>query len=215
MSKIKNIIIIGPQGSGKDTQSEMLARKRQIPFIVMGDLFRREIKSKSLIGLKVVKLMNQGILASDNLTFSLLKKRLSKNDVKKGYILNGFPRNLKQAKMLEKIARIDLAIELWISDKESLRRLSGRRFCPACKTTYHIIYKKPKKKNICDKCKTELIIREDDKVAVIKKRLGIYHKQTEPIFKYYRKKTKVLRINGEQPIRRVFTDLFKKIKTVF
>jgi adenylate kinase len=211
MNKIKNILIIGPQGSGKDTQSEMLARKRKIPFIVMGDLFRKEIKKKSKLGKLAANLINKGILVSDKITFALIKNRLGKNDAQKGYILNGYPRNLKQAKMLGKITGIDLVIELWISDKESLRRLSGRRFCPDCATTYHVFYKKPKIENVCDKCGARLIIRKDDKIPVIKKRLGIYHKSTEPIFSYYQKHSRFLKINGEQPIRRVFKDLVKKI----
>lgn len=214
MNKIKNILIIGPQGSGKDTQSEMLARKRKIPFIVMGDLFRREIKKKSRLGKLAAGLINKGILVSDKITFALIKNRLGKNDAQKGYILNGYPRNLKQAKMLGSITAIDLVIELWISDKESLRRLSGRRFCPDCATTYHVVYKKPKNKNVCDKCGSRLIIREDDKIPVIKKRLGIYHQSTEPILKFYRKNGLYLKIDGEQAISKVFTDILRKIKNI-
>jgi len=214
MNKIRNILIVGPQGSGKDTQSEMLARKRKIPVIVMGDLLRQEIKKKSKLGRLADKLINKGSLVSDKITFALLKNRLGKNDCQNGFILNGYPRDLKQAKMLDKIVAVDLAIELWISDKESLRRLAGRRFCPVCRQTYHVIYKKPKVKNICDKCGSKLIVREDDKVPVIKKRLSIYHKLTEPIFSFYQKNSRFLKINGEQPIRRVFNDLVKKINKI-
>ncbi|MFA5069920.1 MAG: nucleoside monophosphate kinase [Patescibacteria group bacterium] len=214
MKKIKNILLIGPQGSGKDTQSEMLARKRKVPFIVMGDLFRREIEKKSRLGNLLANLMNKGILVSDKITFAILKNRLRKNDALKGFILNGFPRNLKQAKMLGKLVKIDLVIELWISDKESLRRLAGRRFCPGCSATYHLFYKKPKEKNICDKCGHSLITRKDDKIPVIKKRLGIYHRQTEPIFRYYKKNSRYLKTNGEQPIKRVFLDIGREIKNL-
>lgn len=214
MKRIKNILIIGPQGSGKDTQSVMLSKKRKIPFIVMGDLFRQEIKKKSKVGKLAADLINKGILVSDKITFTLLKKRLNKNDAKKGFILNGYPRNLKQARMLDKITAIDLAIELWTSDKESWRRLAGRRFCPRCETTYHLIYKKSKKPGLCDKCGGKLIIREDDKIPVIKKRLNIYHQQTEPLIDYYKKKKIFQRINGEQPIRRVSAEIQRKIKTL-
>lgn len=213
MKRYKSILIIGPQGSGKDTQSVMLSKKFKVPFIVMGDLFRQEIKKKSKIGKLAANLLSKGILVSDKITFVLLKKRLNKNDAKRGFILNGFPRNLEQALMLEKIAPIDLVLELWISDKESLRRLAGRRFCPHCKTTYHLIYNKPKKKSICDKDGHQLIVRDDDKPSVIKKRLNIYHQQTEAVFAFYKKKKIYRKINGEQPIPRVSAEILQKIKT--
>jgi len=214
MKQYKNILIIGPQGSGKDTQSVMLSEKRKVPNIIMGDLFRQEIKKKSKIGQLAGELLSKGILVSDKITFVLLKKRLNKKDAKKGFILNGYPRNIKQVKMFEKIAPIGLVLELWISDRESLRRLAGRRFCPRCKMTYHTIYKKPKKPGFCDKCRSQLIIREDDKGPVIKKRLNIYHQQTEPILDYYKKKKIYLRINGEQPIPRVSAEILQKIKAL-
>jgi adenylate kinase len=212
MKQFKNILIIGPQGSGKDTQAVMLSKKRKIPFIVMGDLFRQEIKKKTPAGKLADRLIRQGRLAPDKITFNLLQKRLRRLDAKKGFILNGFPRNLKQALMLEKIVHIDLVLELWISDRESLRRLSGRRFCPRCQTTYHLIYKKSKKPGLCDKCEGKLRVREDDRVPVIKKRLRIYHQQTEPILNYYKKKKIHLRINGEQPIPRVSAEILHKIR---
>jgi len=212
MKKIRNIVVIGPQGSGKDTQSEMLSKEFNYPFIVMSDLFRQEIKRGSKIGRKVSRLIKQGKLAPDSMALALLKKRLKQKDSKKGYILNGFPRNIKQAKALDKITKIDLVLELFISDKEAVKRLSGRRFCPVCSATYHIKFKPPKKRGICDLCGSRLMVREDDKPGVIKKRLLIYHQQTEPVLDYYRQKGIYLWINGEQPISDVFKEIKKKIK---
>ena len=214
MKKIKNILIIGPPGSGKDTQSVLLSKKLKVSFIVMGDLFRQEIKRKSKEGRRADKLIERGQLAPDEMTFNLLEKRLKRGDTAKGFILDGFPRDSKQARMLEKIAPIDIVLELWISDQESLRRLAGRRFCPRCKVTYHLIYKKSRRKGICDKCGGKLIVRDDDKVSVIKKRLAIYHRQTEPIFSYYKREGVHLKINGEPAISRVFSEIVRKLKAL-
>jgi len=212
MIKVKRIIILGPQGSGKDTQSEMLSKKLKIPFFGMGDIFRREIKNKTKIGQKAASLINKGQLVPDKIALELLEKRLGKKDTKKGFILNGFPRNINQAKMLDKVAKIDLVLEIHISDKEGIHRLSGRRVCPVCGATFHIKYKPPKKENICDYCQTELVVRKDDKKEAIKKRLKIYHQRTEPVFDYYREKGLYLRINGEKPIDSVFKEIINKLE---
>ena len=212
MIKVKRIIILGPQGSGKDTQSEMLSKKLKIPFFGMGDIFRREIKNKTKIGQKAASLINKGQLVPDKIALELLEKRLGKKDTKKGFILNGFPRNINQAKMLAKIVKINLVMEIHISDKEGIHRLSGRRVCPVCGATFHIKYKPSKKENVCDYCQTELVVRKDDKKEAIKKRLKIYHQRTEPVFDYYREEGLYLRINGEKPIDSVFKEIINKLK---
>ncbi|MDZ7798074.1 MAG: nucleoside monophosphate kinase [Patescibacteria group bacterium] len=212
--KVKKIIVLGPQGSGKDTQSEKLSKELKIPFFGMGDIFRQELKNKTKIGKKVADLINKGQLVPDKIALELLKKRLAKKKAQKGFILNGFPRNINQAKMLEKVVIIDLVMEIYISDKEGIHRLSGRRVCPVCGATFHIKYKPPKEENICDYCGAELIVREDDKEQAIKKRLKIYHQRTEPVFDYYRQKGLYLKINGEQTINNVFKEIINKLKKI-
>ena len=181
MKNPRRIIIFGPQGSGKDTQSERLSRHLKIPPVITGDLFRKEISKRTKIGKIVSRRLKEGKLAPDEITISLVRKKLKEKKLKKGFILNGFPRNLKQAKALDKITAIDWVIELFISDKEGIRRLSGRRLCPVCGATFHLQYKPPKKPGLCDHCRKKLVIREDDKPEIIKKRLSIYHKETEPV----------------------------------
>ncbi len=214
MKNIKNILVFGPQGSGKDTQSEMLSRYLNIPSVVMGDLIRKEIKEMTEVGQKVSELYKEGKLAPDEIALSLLKKMITSEDTENGCILNGFPRNLKQAKALEKITHIDLVVELYISDEEGIQRLSGRRVCPDCGTTFHLKFKPSKKEGICDRCGEKLIIREDDKPEAIKKRLAIYHQETEPLREYYKEKGIYLKINGEQSIPDVFEEIKNKLKSL-
>ena len=214
MKNIKNILVFGPQGSGKDTQSEMLSRYLNIPSVVMGDLIRKEIKEMTEVGQKVSELYKEGKLAPDEIALSLLKKMITSEDTENGCILNGFPRNLKQAKALEKITHIDLVVELYISDEEGIQRLSGRRVCPDCGVTFHLKFKPSKKEGICDRCGEKLIIREDDKPEAIKKRLAIYHQETEPLREYYKEKGIYLKINGEQSIPDVFEEIKNKLKSL-
>jgi adenylate kinase len=186
-----NIVIFGPQGSGKGTQAQTLSEKLNVPSITMGDLFRNEVGLKSAIGQKIEDLINQGKLVEDDLTIEVLKNRLSRTDCQSGFILDGFPRNLDQAAALDKITAVDKALEIWISDEESIKRISGRRSCPQCGAVYHLITNPSTTDEVCDKCQTKLIIRDDDKEEVIGKRLEQYHRQTEPLIDYYQKQKKL------------------------
>lgn len=198
-----NIIFFGPQGSGKGTQAEIISEKLGIPHISTGDLFR---ELKGALKKKVDVYMSKGELVPDELTLEILNKRLSKKDCKRGFILDGFPRDLEQAKLLDKIVKIDRAFEIKISDKESVRRISGRRICKKCGEIYNVnTSPKPKKKKVCGECGGELYQRKDDNEEALKKRLEIYHRETEPILKHYNS----VRIDGSQEIEKVTSELLK------
>lgn len=211
MIKGKNlkIILLGSPISGKGTQAEMLSKKLGIPHISTGNIFRYNIQKKTKLGKIAAKLINQGKFVPDDITNQLLDKSLRK--IKNGFILDGYPRNLNQARALEKISLIDYAFFVKISDKEAIQRITGRRVCLSCGRVYHLKYQPPKKKGICDFCQKELIHREDDSKEVIQKRLKIYHQNTEPLIDYYRQKGILIEINGEQPIEKVQRDILKKI----
>lgn len=202
--------MLGPQGSGKGTQSEMLSLKLKIPKIATGDIFREEIIRQSELGLKAKGFINSGKLVPSELTNEMVLKRLSLPDVQKSFILDGFPRNLIQAEALEKKIELTHVLEIWISDKEAIHRLSGRRSC-VCGKVYHLVFKPPKHDEFCDECKRKLFIRDDDKPESIKARLQIYHKETEPLKDFYFKKGILLSINGEQSIVAVSQEILKKL----
>ena len=205
------IVIFGPQGSGKGTQADILAEKLNIPHITMGDLLRLEVQSGSKLGKTIEGLINEGDLVPDEITLDLLKIRLSQSDSQNGFIIDGFPRNLNQSKLLDGLTKIDKALEIWISDEESVKRITGRRSCPVCGAVYHLKFNPPKEENKCDKCDSELIIRDDDREEVIKNRLVIYHEQTEPIIDYYQNQGVHLKINGRPAIAEVAQEIFVKL----
>lgn len=202
------LILIGPQGSGKGTQAKIISDEFKIPHISTGDLFRN---AKSPLKQELDLYMNQGKLVPDELTVKILKQRLNEPDCKKGFILDGFPRNKNQVDLLKKITDIDKVVEITLSDNEAIKRISGRVTCKNCKTGYNI-YTEPKPKNpkLCDKCNGELIKRDDDNVDAVKKRLEIYHKETEVILNQY--KNILIKINGEQPINNISKEVLEKFR---
>jgi len=183
-----NIVIIGPQGSGKGTHSDILSKKLGIPHISTGDIFREEVKKGTELGKTVEKFMNEGKLVPDEIVNEVVKKRLSQEDCKNGFILDGYPRNLNQAKMLDEIAKIDHVIYLNISDEKAVERISSRVQCKKCNKIYNLITMPPKKPGICDVCGGEIYQRDDDKPEAVKERLKTFHELTEPIIDYYKKK---------------------------
>ena len=205
-----NIIILGPQGSGKGTQAKLISKKYNIQHISTGDLLRDAVKNKTGIGLKVKDILDRGELVPDEIVISLIEDKLKDS---RGYILDGFPRTIEQAKALDKITKIDRVIDIIVSDKESIKRISGRRSCPKCGSVFHITNSPPKKENICDDCSIELIQREDDNEGVIKKRLRIYHEETSLLEDFYRNEELLEEIDGEQPIEKVFEDTVKALET--
>lgn len=212
------LIIFGPQGSGKGTQAEMLGKKLKLPAISLGGLLRHESDIGSDIGRQAEAYMEKGELVSDGLTGSVVRNRLKKEDVLAGFILDGYPRNKYQQdeliKLLSESVKDDdniYAIEIWISDKEAISRIGGRRICD-CGAVYHLKYNPPKKKGFCDLCGKKLHIRKDDQPAAINKRLKLYHSETEPLLNYWRKKNKLIKINGEKEINKIQNEIIKKLK---
>lgn len=207
-----NLILMGPQGSGKGTQGELLAKRFKLPTISAGALYRDNIRRKTKLGRVALKFTTKGVLGPNYITNNMMKEELSKAKYNKGVILDGYPRNLVQAKFLKKLKCIDLAILIDISQKETLKRLGGRRVCSNCGDTYHVITKKPKKNNQCDKCGGQLIRRADDYPKAIKQRLAVYRHETRPIIDYYKKEGKLIKINGQKPIKAVFAKLLSEFK---
>lgn len=180
------IIMLGPPGAGKGTQAEFLSEKYGIPQISTGAIIRGVIASGSDEGKKIKQLIDKGMLLPDETVVSMVKNRLAEPDCKNGFILDGFPRTIEQAKELDKMGvKIDRVLSIELSDDEILERLSGRRECSVCRASYHIEDHPPKKEGICDRCGGELITRDDDKPETIKNRLEVYHESTEPLKKYY------------------------------
>ena len=203
------LIFLGPPGAGKGTLAALVAESYKIPHISTGEIFRAAIREKTPLGLKVQAIIDAGQLVSDDITIELVKERLSQDDAKKGFILDGFPRTIPQAEALAGIIDIDSAVNFEIPDNDVIVRLSGRRVCKKCGQNYHIQYMKPKQEGVCDKCGGELFIREDDKIESITKRLEVYRVQTAPLIEHYRKLSKLIDIDA-RPQSNIVMESFKK-----
>jgi adenylate kinase len=188
------IMIMGPQGSGKGTYASRMAQSMGIPHISTGQIFRDNIAAKTALGLEVEKFVKQGALVPDEITMKIVKDRISKDDCKKGFIFDGFPRNLEQAKQFEKITPLDVVVYLDVPKEVLMRRLSGRRTCKKCSEIFNIYTMKPKKDGVCDKCQCELIQRADETPDAINKRLEEYEKNTKPLIDFYQKKGSLKKI---------------------
>lgn len=206
------IIMLGAPGAGKGTQAKMLADKYMIPHISTGDIFRANIKEGTELGKEAKGYMDQGLLVPDSLTVALVMDRISQPDCGRGYILDGFPRTIPQAESLskalaEKGEALDYAIDVDVPDENIVTRMSGRRACPGCGATYHIIYAAPAKEGICDKCGSELYLRDDDKPETVQKRLAVYHEQTQPLIEYYQKANILHTVDGTKGLEEVFQSI--------
>lgn len=203
------IIMLGAPGAGKGTQAKMIAEKYQVPHVSTGDIFRANIKNGTLLGKEAKKYMDQGLLVPDELTVKILLDRVAKEDCKNGYVLDGFPRTIPQAEVLDKALRemgdaIDYAINVDVPDENIVRRMSGRRACLACGATYHIAHIPPKKEGICDTCGQELVLRDDDKPETVLNRLKVYHDQTQPLIDFYAAKGVLKNVDGTVDMKDVF-----------
>jgi adenylate kinase len=198
------LILIGPQGSGKGTQAKLLSEKLKIPHISTGDLLR---SAKGDFRKDIDSYIVNGNLYPDEKMLKILENRFKEKDCKNGFILDGFPRNLKQAAMLDKITKIDRVIEIYIADNAAVQRISGRRHCEKCNEDYNLATRPPKNSGKCDRCGGKLIARDDDTPEAVRKRLNIYHKETEPILKRYGH----LRVNGEESIERVQDEIMQNL----
>ncbi len=203
------IIMLGAPGAGKGTQAKMIADKYGVPNISTGDIFRANIKNGTELGMEAKKYMDQGLLVPDELTVRILLDRVAQDDCKNGYVLDGFPRTIPQAEVLDseltKLGdHIDYAINVDVPDENIVKRMSGRRACLTCGATYHIEHVPPKKEGICDVCGSELVLRDDDKPETVKNRLNVYHEQTQPLIDFYTEKGVLKTVDGTVPMEEVF-----------
>ena len=203
------IIMLGAPGAGKGTQAKMIADKYGVPHISTGDIFRANIKNCTELGMEAKKYMDQGLLVPDELTVRILLDRVAQDDCKNGYVLDGFPRTIPQAEVLDseltKLGdHIDYAINVDVPDENIVKRMSGRRACLTCGATYHIEHVPPKKEGICDVCGSELVLRDDDKPETVKNRLNVYHEQTQPLIDFYTEKGVLKTVDGTVPMEEVF-----------
>ncbi|GKT08320.1 adenylate kinase [Desulforhabdus sp. TSK] len=204
-----NIILLGPPGAGKGTQAKRLIDKYGIPQISTGDMLRAALKEGTPLGLEAKKYMDQGALVPDSVVIGLVKERIQKPDCAKGYMLDGFPRNVSQAEALDNMLKdlsqkIDDVICVEVPSGELLGRLTGRRTCRACGAGFHVLFDPPKKEGVCDKCNGELYQRDDDNEATVSSRLKVYDEQTKPLIDYYEKQSKLRRINGVGSMAEIF-----------
>lgn len=203
------IIMLGAPGAGKGTQAKMIAEKYSVPHVSTGDIFRANIKNGTELGKEAKKYMDQGLLVPDELTVKILLDRVAQDDCKNGYVLDGFPRTIPQAQVLDKALSelddaIDYAINVDVPDENIIRRMGGRRACLTCGATYHVEHIPPKKEGICDACGSELVLRDDDKPETVKNRLDVYHKQTQPRIDFYEAKGILKSVDGTVPMEDVF-----------
>jgi len=209
------IVLLGAPGAGKGTQAKILIEKYGMPQISTGDLLRAAVAAGTALGKEAKSYMDKGELVPDSVVLGMVGERLKQDDCKKGYILDGFPRNTAQAEALDKmLASLNMsltaALSVDVPFEDLMKRLTGRRTCKACGQMYNIYFKAPAKEGVCDKCNGELFQRDDDKEATIKKRLEVYTAQTEPLIGYYKKKGIVKSVSGTGSI----DEIFKKVTEV-
>lgn len=193
------LVLLGAPGAGKGTQAEIISERLSIPILGTGNLLREAVKNETPDGLKAKEYMDKGDLVPDEIVIALLRHRMEDDDCENGYILDGFPRNLAQAKALQEFGiQVDRVINIYVSDKDIMRRMSGRRTCPNCGATYHIEYNPPKEENVCDLCGTALTIRDDDNPETVKERLRIYHEQTAPLIDFYKEQDILITVEGQE-----------------
>ena len=211
-----NLILLGPPGAGKGTQATRIVEKYKVPHISTGDIFRENIKNNTPLGQKAQEYMNRGELVPDQLVVDIALDRLSKDDCKNGFLLDGFPRTVFQADALDKFLKdkgkgIDLVINIEVEDKMLIERLDARRVCPTCAATYNVIGMPPKKEGICDKCNDTLIQRKDDKKETVGNRIKVYHEQTSPLIDYYKEKGLIKDFDGMIGADALFDEIVKAI----
>ena len=213
------LLLLGPPGGGKGTQAKLLVEKLIIPQISTGDILREHVNDNSLLGMKAKDFMEAGQLVPDNLILNMMQERLIKDDCKNGYILDGFPRTIPQAKGLNLILeelkqKLDIVIVLEVNDNNIIIRMSGRRVHLKSGRVYHIKFNPPKNDGLDDITNEELSIRKDDQIEIVKKRLMVYHKITKPLIEYYTKENIVNNINGNNQIQQINNDIMEKINNV-
>ncbi|MEA1872278.1 MAG: adenylate kinase [Chloroflexota bacterium] len=212
-----HIIMLGAPGAGKGTQADILSQEMNLPHIASGDLFRQALEERTEVGLLAKSYMDKGELVPDEVAIKMILERINQPDCTSGCLLDGFPRTLHQAEVLDKAFKeqgktIDKAIYIEVPNEELVKRLSGRRLCRVCQTPYHIISSPPKTPGKCDKCGGELYQRSDDREETVKERLSIFFAQTIPILDYYKKQSKLIKVNGNLGIQEVAREIISALK---
>lgn len=207
-----NVILMGLPGAGKGTQAERISEEFGVPHISTGDMFRAAVKEQTEMGVEAKKYMDQGLLVPDHVVNGIVKERLGKDDCEKGFLLDGFPRTAAQAEALNEILdelgrHIDHVINIEVDRSELLGRLTGRRICRGCGSSFHVKFHPPSKDGVCDKCEGELYQRDDDNEATVATRLDVNIEQSAPILTFYKDKGLLRNIDGEQEITKVFDDI--------
>lgn len=205
-----NFIFLGPPGAGKGSLAVKVAEDYKIPHISTGDIFRANIKAQTPLGVKVKAIIDSGSLVSDDLTFELVKDRLSQDDCKNGFILDGFPRTILQAELLSSLVPEVAVVNFQIKDEIVIKRLSTRRVCKSCGANYNVLTLPPKKEGVCDKCGGEIIQRDDDRQESILHRMDVYREQTEPLINYYTEKGKIYNFDASIETSELLGE-FKKV----
>lgn len=195
------LIFLGAPGAGKGTQAEIVCEKLNIPTISTGNIIREALKNGTELGLKAKSFIESGKLVPDDVVIDIIKERLQKDDCKEGFILDGFPRTVVQAEALDRMGiEIDKVIDIEVADSDIERRLTGRRVCSVCGSSYHLEYKKPAVDGICNKCGGALVQRKDDAPETVRDRLKVYHEQTEPLKDYYKSTGKLFEVEGQEEV---------------
>ncbi len=211
------LILLGAPGVGKGTQGQLISKEFSIPQISTGDILRKEVKEETELGKKAKSYMDSGALVPDDIIVGMMEKRIKEDDCKNGFILDGFPRTTAQAEALDEMLsknglNLDSVLLIDVPEEEIIERLTGRRVCPNCGAVYHVKYNPPKNDNICDKCSTQLIQRDDDTESVVRNRLKVYQDSTAPLIEYYEKTNKLVKIDGTGDINDIFANIKEVLK---
>jgi len=210
------LVFLGPPGAGKGTQARKLAREWSVPQVATGDMLREAVSNGTPLGREAKTFMDRGALVPDDVMVGLIAERLAQPDAKRGFILDGFPRTIPQADALERLlgelgVSLDRVVYFDVADAELLRRLTGRRSCPVCQSTFHVVSNPPKRENVCDRCGSALVQREDDREATVRRRLQVYAEQTAPLLDRYRKRGVLTTVAGEGKIDAIHVAIKKAV----
>ncbi|HCH28983.1 MAG TPA: adenylate kinase [Ruminococcaceae bacterium] len=196
------LILLGAPGAGKGTQAEIISETYKIPTVSTGNIIRAALENGTEMGLKAKAYTEKGELVPDDVVIGIIKERLSEDDCKNGFILDGFPRTIPQAKALDDMnISVDAALSIEVADSEIVKRMSGRRVCEKCGASYHTEFKKPLKEGVCNSCGGRLVIRKDDEPETVLNRLKVFHEQTEPLKDFYKAKEKLLLVEGQDDVK--------------